>query len=111
MSNISYSTNDDTVKYVHPFKYESVGMKLYLDAILPIKKDNDGSYTITFMLPDCFYFPDKPNVSLIVYGYTGQLLFSNTYYGVEKGSQLTIQPGNYLLIFYVEEDTYIIELR
>ena len=111
MSNLSYSTNDDTVKYVHPFKYEPVGMKLYLESILPVKKDIDGSYTITFMLPDIFYFPDKPNVSLIVYGYAGQLLFTNTYYGVEKGSELTIQPGNYLLIFYVEEDTYIIELK
>lgn len=104
--------NDDTVKCTIPFKYEPIGLKLYLDAILPVTKDIDGEYTLRFMFPDCFYFPDKPTIMVVIYGFeTKQLLLKEVYYSVDKGSQLRIPPGHYLFVVYIEDDTYIIELK
>jgi hypothetical protein len=86
-------------------------MKLYLNAILPVKKNRDGGYKVTFLFPDCFYFPDMPNMIVEIYNYDYRiLLYQQEFYKVYKGSELSIQPGHYLMIVYIKEDVYIIEL-
>lgn len=106
----SFGVNDTTYHY-NPSPVLS-SMSLYLQDVFLIEKLSDDRNSVTFLLPSSYYFYENPTITIQTVDYkTGLTLSTDRYIGLERESSLIFIKGHFLIIIFVEDDTYIIELK